>query len=203
MIAPFRLPARKNKFNAVKITIDGVTYASKGEADWFQTLKIRERIGEITDLQRQVRFPLIVNGIPVADYYADAVWFEPGKGRQVADFKGRTTAEASIKMKLFYACYGARVRVFTKAGEKKLRKLIGETKALRNSSTTILISSSSSRSWTACDCITRPPNYLRNQSRRLRRRAIRTDVSPILETRPLKSLAPDWKRCGASATKRT
>jgi len=57
---------------------DGVRWHSKKEyARWLVLLKM-EKAGEISDLRRQVSFPLHVNGIKVATYNADFVYFVKG-----------------------------------------------------------------------------------------------------------------------------
>lgn len=48
-----------NKYSAKKVTVGGITFDSKREARRYQELYFMERSGEITDLQRQVKFVLI------------------------------------------------------------------------------------------------------------------------------------------------
>lgn len=55
------LPAapKKQKYNNIKVVVDGIEFDSQKEADYYGTLKVRQRIGEIKDLELQVRFELI------------------------------------------------------------------------------------------------------------------------------------------------
>lgn len=48
-----------NKYRNKKVTRNGVTYDSRKEADRHVVLKMLERAGKITNLQRQVKFVLI------------------------------------------------------------------------------------------------------------------------------------------------
>ena len=62
----------KNKLNATKVEYDGQTFDSKKEAIRWAELKLMERSGHITDLQRQVSFELIpaqYEEIPTGEVY--------------------------------------------------------------------------------------------------------------------------------------
>jgi len=48
----------KQKYNAQRTTVDGITFDSAKEARRWQELRLLERAGEITDLRRQVVVPL-------------------------------------------------------------------------------------------------------------------------------------------------
>ena len=100
---------KRNKFGAKKTTIDGLVFDSKWEGATWCNLKIRERVGEIIGLQRQIPFDLIVNGHHVTTYVADFVWTETATGeRVVADAKSPATLtpEFRIKAKLLEALHG-------------------------------------------------------------------------------------------------
>ena len=90
VVARTVVPAR-SKYRNVKVTIDGMTFDSRREAAYWQGLKAREQNGEITDLQRQVVFPLCCpfedRAVMVSSYVADFVYYEQGK-RHVVDAKG-------------------------------------------------------------------------------------------------------------------
>lgn len=78
------------------------------ERDVATMLELRARAGEITELQRQVRFALVVNGIHICDYVADFTWKE-GAQRKVADVKSVMTRKLPayrLKYKLMQACHG-------------------------------------------------------------------------------------------------
>ena len=94
--------AWKNKYRAQPVVTDEGRFASKKEyADWC-ALKLREKAGLITHLQRQVKFPLTINAQLVTTFIADAVFFENGK-RVVVDSKGVQTPVYRLKKKLMRA----------------------------------------------------------------------------------------------------
>jgi hypothetical protein len=94
--------AWKSKFrNQPVVTAEGRFASKKEHADWCH-LKLREKAGEISLLQRQVKFPLVHNGVLICNYIADAVYFENGK-RVVFDSKGYETPEFKLKKKLMLA----------------------------------------------------------------------------------------------------
>ena len=101
--------AWKNKYRAQPVVTDEGRFASKKEyADWCQ-LKLREKAGLITHLERQKKFPLSVNGQLVTTYVADAVFFENGK-RVVVDSKGVQTPVYRLKKKLLRALLNIEVQ---------------------------------------------------------------------------------------------
>jgi len=68
-------PPGVNKFHAEKtVARDGTTLDSAHEAKLYQDLLYRERAGEITDLQRQVPIPLVVNDIRITTVRVDFVY---------------------------------------------------------------------------------------------------------------------------------
>lgn len=71
--------------------VDFLKFDSKGEANYYASLALKERAGLISDLRTQVRFPLLTvgpNGLPCkfAEYVADYTYVENGEIR-VLDFK--------------------------------------------------------------------------------------------------------------------
>lgn len=92
----------QNKYRAQPVRDDDGYFASKKEHRHWQTLKLRERAGEISKLERQVRFHLEHNGIRICDYVADFVYFE-GQRRVVCDVKGFVTPEFRLKSKMMKA----------------------------------------------------------------------------------------------------
>jgi hypothetical protein len=113
----FKHSPRRNKHNAVKTIVDGVTFDSKGEAAWFARLQLRERAGEISNLQRQVPFVITPkwtskDGRKHRDVklVVDATWTEDGM-HVIADFKGFQTRDWVNKWKaLEYAKKDENVR---------------------------------------------------------------------------------------------
>lgn len=106
-----------NKYHAKKVTVDGVTFDSKREYARWRDLQLLERAGKITDLNRQVRFPLcdtpydedgkcLFRGVT---YVADFVYKENGKVID-EDCKGFRTDAYQIKKKWFYDRYKILIR---------------------------------------------------------------------------------------------
>jgi hypothetical protein len=52
--------ASRNKYGAVRWTVDGITFASKKEAAYYEQLKCRQMAGEIAELTLQPKYPLHV-----------------------------------------------------------------------------------------------------------------------------------------------
>lgn len=97
---------RKSKYGAEKVVVDGLTFDSKKEANRYRELKILEKIGEITNLQMQVKYVLIpaqrepdtvgkrggiIKGKLIereVSYIADFVYTDVNGNRVVEDVKG-------------------------------------------------------------------------------------------------------------------
>lgn len=106
----------KSKYHSRKITRDGMTFDSMKEYRRYCELRLIERAGAITELQRQVKFELIpaqrIDGKVVeraCQYIADFVYQENGK-RVVEDTKGVKTKDYIIKRKLMLYIHGIRVK---------------------------------------------------------------------------------------------
>jgi hypothetical protein len=104
---------RRAKYGNKKVTTpDGLTFDSQREHGEWVKLEALARKGVIQELQRQVPFDLVVNGIKVCRYVADFVWVEEHDGqrwRVVADSKGVRTPVYALKAKLMQACHGIAV----------------------------------------------------------------------------------------------
>jgi hypothetical protein len=97
----------RNKYNARKVTIDGITFDSKAEAGRYQELKLLERAGEIEDLEVHPKFRLLDgcdwNGkhYRATNYYGDFSYYEHESGKIVIeDVKGVQTAVFRLKLKM-------------------------------------------------------------------------------------------------------
>ena len=115
------------KYNNKKTIVDGETFDSKKEAGRYRELLLLEKAGEISDLQRQVKFVLIPaqrevdkvgpkGGIKKGRtiekecaYIADFVYCENGK-IIVEDTKGFRTTDYIIKRKLMLYVHGIQIR---------------------------------------------------------------------------------------------
>lgn len=93
-----------------------MTFDSVKEYRRFCELRLIERSGAITDLQRQVKFELIpsqrIGGKVIeraCSYIADFVYIENGK-KVVEDTKGFRTPDYIIKRKLMLWVHGIRIK---------------------------------------------------------------------------------------------
>ncbi len=98
-----------NKYGARKTQVDGITFASRREANRWCELKLMEKAGLISDLQRQVQFEIV----PKTDkyraryYVADFVYIDAKTGDNVIeDAKGCRTQTYQLKKALMYWKYG-------------------------------------------------------------------------------------------------
>ena len=106
----------RNKYHNKKVTWGGQTFDSVKEYRRFCELRLLERAGAVTDLQRQVKFELIpaqrIDGKVVeraCGYVADFVYMENGQ-QVVEDAKGMRTQEYRLKRKLMLWVHGIRIR---------------------------------------------------------------------------------------------
>ena len=107
-----------NKYGNMKTEIDGITFASKHEAQRFAELKLLERAGEISDLQLQRVFTLIgaqrdKDGKVIerpCKYIADFAYKDQTGKLIVEDAKGLRTDVYRIKKKLMLSIYGIQIK---------------------------------------------------------------------------------------------
>ena len=102
---------KTNKYNAKRTTIDGITFASKFEAEYYSELLLRQKAGEIKSFTCQKVF-VLQDGFryegkrySAIKYYADFVVTYPDGREEVIDTKGHKTQLYNIKKKLLLAKY--------------------------------------------------------------------------------------------------
>lgn len=98
---------KKSKYNAKKVTVDGITFDSKKESKRYLELKAMEKVGAIQKLQLQVPFVLIEKskyGRSIK-YVADFVYNKNGS-KIVEDVKGVKTPVYKLKKRLMAEKYG-------------------------------------------------------------------------------------------------
>jgi len=89
---------RWTKYGNTKITVDGEKFDSKGEYNRYCVLRILEMAGEISSLERQVRFDLARN--PLSNrmlYMVLDFQYEENGVTVIEDFKGMVAPEWAIK----------------------------------------------------------------------------------------------------------
>lgn len=107
--------ARKPRLTSRRTVVDGESFQSEREARRWCELKIEQRAGRIRDLQRQVRYPLSVNGHLICVYISDFTYHR-GDALIVEDVKAKVITKREeratrtelyrLKKKLVAAVYG-------------------------------------------------------------------------------------------------
>lgn len=89
----------------------GKTFHSKLEADRYLELCIMAKAGKIKDLQCQVKYSLDVEGVHIANYFADFTYTTEHGASVVEDTKSPATVTDTYRMKerLMLACHGIKV----------------------------------------------------------------------------------------------
>jgi hypothetical protein len=113
MPKPFAKESRGgNKYGAQKTVVDGITFDSKKEAEYYQQLKVlgnaRSPENRVVDVQRQPSFDCYVNGHKVCRYTAD-FWVQYANGvEEYIDVKSAVTRKQKdyvIRKKLVKALF--------------------------------------------------------------------------------------------------
>ena len=99
----------RNKYGAKRTDYNGATYDSKREAKHAAQLDLLIKAKDIEDAvikwERQVEFPLVVNGQLICLYRADfRVWYPDGRC-EIHEVKGMDTQTWRLKAKLFKALH--------------------------------------------------------------------------------------------------
>lgn len=110
--------AGRPKYRNKKVVVDGEMFDSEAEAKRWKYLRLRERAGQISHLERQPKFNFVINGRPVlsrsarypngrqVSYKADFAYFD-GKHRVIEDVKGHRTKEFILKKAIVEAIWPA------------------------------------------------------------------------------------------------
>lgn len=103
-----------SKYGNIKtITSDGIKHDSQKEANRWCELKLLERAGKISGLQRQVKFELIPkqDGERAIYYIADFVYHNAEDGKMVVeDVKGFRTKEYKLKKRMLLYFKGIKIK---------------------------------------------------------------------------------------------
>ena len=103
------------KYRAIRVELDGITFASKREARRYQELKILEGGRLLKDLSVHPRFKIVVNDVHVCTYVGDfQYWCMAEQAVVVEDVKGMRRGKAyemfRLKAALMKAIYKINVR---------------------------------------------------------------------------------------------
>lgn len=96
-----------------KTVVDGITFDSAKEARRYGELRQLSKAGKVNGLCWQVAFPLEVNGVRVAKYVSDFVYWDEHGAKVVEDVKSPHTRKLPVyrlKAKMFAAQYGFPIR---------------------------------------------------------------------------------------------
>ncbi|WP_395451167.1 DUF1064 domain-containing protein [Aminobacter sp. UC22_36] len=104
---------KRNKFGAKRTVLDGQTFDSKAESDYYAVLKLREKAGEVSGVEMQRPFALIgPDGLLIATYRCDFAFWDHVEDRfRVIDVKGVETPVFKLKQKLMKSLLGINVEV--------------------------------------------------------------------------------------------
>lgn len=105
-----------SKYHAHKVTVDGIEFDSRREANRYCELRLLERAGAISDLRRQVKYTLVPaqkkpsGGMERAvTYTADFVYRDKAGKPIVEDAKGVKTQQYIIRRKLMLREFGIEI----------------------------------------------------------------------------------------------
>lgn len=102
-------PQTRSKFGNIKTDFNGRTFDSKKEATRAGELELLKKAGEVTEVEYQPEFPVVVNGKKICKYIADfRVTYADGHV-EVEDVKGMRTQVYRIKKKMVEALYGIKI----------------------------------------------------------------------------------------------
>lgn len=103
-----------NKYNARKVkTEDGQIFDSKREYEYYLEYLKLEKLGEIFNLRRQVKFNLIpkTDKYREMNYIADFVYTDKDGYDHIIDVKGMILPEFKMKQKIFYWKYNKDIEI--------------------------------------------------------------------------------------------
>lgn len=101
---------KRPKYGNKKTEFNGIAFDSMAEAKRYYILTIRQSMGEISGLELQPRYPLVVGTTKVCTYVADFRYVDTKTGETVVeDVKGVKTPVYRLKAKLMLALHGIRV----------------------------------------------------------------------------------------------
>lgn len=72
---------QRSKYNNVPTEVDGIVFDSGREASRYVELREAEAKGQIRNLKLQYVFPIVIDGVRICDYIADAVYEELRNGQ--------------------------------------------------------------------------------------------------------------------------
>lgn len=108
---------KSSKFNNVKSEIDGHTFDSNKESEFYGSLKLKKKAGLIKDFKMQVKYDIVVNNIHIANYFLDFLVVNNDDTIEYIDIKGKDsktnkfikTGVFALKKRLVEAIYNIKI----------------------------------------------------------------------------------------------
>ena len=98
-------PAKRHKFGAEKMEVDGITFVSRKEAAHYSELLLLLKAKKIENLALQVPFLITINNIKICKYLADFTYTDDKGVFHVEDVKGMRTPIYKLKKRMVEATY--------------------------------------------------------------------------------------------------
>lgn len=102
------------KYKNERTQVDGFWFDSLKEAEYYGKLKLLKRAGVLSKFEKQVNYPLMVNGHKICVYRADFVLYYPDGSVVVVDVKSEATVNIStfkLKKALMWAIHKIKVQI--------------------------------------------------------------------------------------------
>lgn len=103
---------KKGKYKSVGKWVDGLYFHSTKESEYYGTLKLRMKNGELKNFRRQVRFKIEINGVKITTYVCDFIEYYWDGTRRVIDVKSDFTRKLEmyrIKKRLMQVLYNIKI----------------------------------------------------------------------------------------------
>lgn len=92
--------AKSSKFGAIPTeTADGQKFKSTLEADFYNRQWVRQRVGEVLLIEREIRYEFVVNGVYINSYFLDFRITEADGSIRYVDCKSQPTKTPLYLMK--------------------------------------------------------------------------------------------------------
>lgn len=107
-------------YNSKETVLDGIKFASIGEAKRFSDLKLLQHAGEIKELAPHPSFDLIINDIKIGKYTSDYYYIRTKDDQEIVEeYKGFKTPVYNLRVKVFQALYPQYLFIETMADRGK------------------------------------------------------------------------------------
>lgn len=95
----------RHKFNAIRTTVDDISFSSKKESEYYRMLKLRQMSGEVLFFLRQVRFDLDAG----LRYTVDFMEFHADGNIHFVEVKGMRSKDYIMRKKLVESQYPIKI----------------------------------------------------------------------------------------------